>query len=138
MPAHTIHFAGGLNGPQTLMGLDVGSIHAPLGGPSGTWNELIDTGSTSTAISPAVRSALLPRAIGKARVSRPVLGIIWEDTYFIRLKFEGHSGQGRWFGLEIIESQPSTPGVDVLIGMDLLARISMMWDGPNRHVSLSY
>jgi hypothetical protein len=85
MPAHTIHFAGGLNGPQTLVGLDVGSIHAARGGPPGTWNALIDTGSTSTAISPAVRSALLPRAIGKARVSRPVLGIVWEDTYFIRL-----------------------------------------------------
>ncbi len=138
MPAHTIHFAGGLNGPQTLVGLDVGSIHAARGGPPGTWNALIDTGSTSTAISPAVRSALLPRAIGKARVSRPVLGIVWEDTYFIRLKFEGHSGQGRWFGLEIIESQPSTPGVDILIGMDLLVRIRMTWDGPNRHVSLSY
>ena len=50
------------------------------------------------------------------------LCIVWEETYFIRLKFEGHIGQGRWFGLEVIESQPSTPNVDVLIGMDLLVR----------------
>ena len=138
MPAHTIHLASGLNGPHILVGINVGTIHAAWGGPPGTWNALIDTGSTSTAISPVVRSALSPRVIGKARVSRPILGNVCEETYFIRLKFEGHPGQGRWFGLEVIESQPSTPGVDVLIGMDLLVRIKMMWDGPNRHVILSY
>jgi hypothetical protein len=90
MPTHTIHFAGGLNGPQTLVGLDVGTIHAPRGGPPGTWNALIDTGSTSTAI----RSALLPRSIGKARVSRPVLGIVWEETYFIGITIERRRATG--------------------------------------------
>ena len=74
MPAHTIHFAVGLNGPQILVGLDVGTIHAAGGGPPGTWNALIDTGSTSTAISPAVQVGPSPRVIGKARVSRPVPG----------------------------------------------------------------
>ncbi len=80
MAAHTILLPGGLRGPEILVGLDVGSVYAPWGGPPGTWNALIDTGSTSTAISPAVRAALRPRAIGKARVNRPVLGIVWEDT----------------------------------------------------------
>lgn len=138
MPAHTIHFAGGLSGPPILVGLDVGSVQPSWGGPPGTWNALIDTGSTSTAISPAVRSALIPRVIGKARVSRPVLGILWEDTYFVRLKLEGHAGPGRWFALEVIESRPSTPNVNVLIGMDLLVRIQMIWDGPIRQAVLSY
>jgi hypothetical protein len=82
MPAHTIHFPGGLRGPEILVGLDVGALYAAWGGPPGTWNALIDTGSTGTAISPAIRAALLPRAIGKARVSRPVAGIVWEDTYY--------------------------------------------------------
>jgi hypothetical protein len=40
--------------------------------------------------------------------------------------------------LEVVEAQPSTPNVDVLIGMDLLVRISMMWDGPNGEVAVTY
>jgi hypothetical protein len=138
MPTHIIQLAAGLNGPQILVGLDVGSPQAAWGGPPGTWNAPIDTGSTSTAISPAVKTALKPRVIGKARVSRPGLGLVWEDTYFVRLKFEGHTGPGRWFNLEVIQSQPSTPSVDVLIGMDLLVRINMDWDGPSRWVALMY
>jgi hypothetical protein len=138
MPTHIIHFAAGLNGPQILVGLEVGSLQAAWGGRPGAWNALIDTGSTSTAISPAVETALNPRVIGKARVSRPGLGIVWEDTYFVRLKFEGHAGSGHWFNLEVIRSQSSTPGVDVLIGMDVLVRVNMNWDGPSRQVVLTY
>jgi hypothetical protein len=51
--------------------------------------------------------------------------------------FEGDSGSGRWFNLEVIEARPLTPDVDVLIGMDLLVRMSMIWDGPNRQVILT-
>jgi hypothetical protein len=45
---------------------------------------------------------------------------------------------GRWFNLEVIEAQPLTPNVDVLVGMDLLVRINMMWSGPSRQVALTY
>src|SRR5207249_1503851 len=107
------------------VGLDVGVRHAPWGGASCTKNALIDTGSTATAVSPAVRAALKPMKIGRARVHLPGIGVVWNDTYFLRLKFGGHAGPGRWFGLEVIEYQPSTPYVDVLIGMDLLIRINM-------------
>lgn len=139
MPAHVIHFASGLSGPQIEVGLDVGSVQAAWGGgPPGSWNALIDTGSTCTAISPAVRSLLIPRPIGKARVARGRFGLVWEDTYFVRLQFESQGASGRWFNLEVIEAQPLTPGVDVLVGMDLLVRINMVWDGPNRQVVLAY
>src|SRR5689334_14272355 len=97
MPHHIIQFAACLNGAQFRVGLDVGALQAVWGGPPGTWNALIDTGSTSTAISPAVKTALNPRIIGRARVSRPGLGNVWGDTDFVRLKFEGHSIPGRWF-----------------------------------------
>jgi hypothetical protein len=40
--------------------------------------------------------------------------------------------------ISYIQSQPSPPGVDVLIGMDLLVRINMDWDGPSRWVALMY
>src|SRR4051794_35231366 len=86
MPTHTIDFGGGLIGPQTDVGLDVGARHAPWGGAPCTTRALIDTGSTATAISPAVPATLNPMKIGRARVHVPGVGVVWDDTYFVRLK----------------------------------------------------
>jgi hypothetical protein len=76
MPSHTIQFGAGLQGPQTDVGLDVGTVHAPWGGPPCTRRALIDTGSTATAISPALRAALKPMKIGRARIHRPGIGVV--------------------------------------------------------------
>ena len=81
-------------------------------------------------ISPDTRPALNPMTIGRARVNVPSVGVVWADTYFVMLSFGGQSGYSRSFALEVIEYQPSTPNIDVLIGMDLLVRIRMKWDGP--------
>jgi predicted aspartyl protease len=138
MPSHAINFAGGLEGPQTDVGLDVGLRHAPWGGMPCTKRALIDTGATATVVSPAVRAALNPMKIGSARVQVPGGRVVWNDTYFVRLKFGSHIGPGRWFVLEVVEYQPSTPNVDVLIGMDLLVRIKMTWDGPRGLLVLTF
>ena len=57
-------------------------------------------------------------------MSRRVLGV-------------GLAERRRWFSLEVIESQPSTPHVDILIGMDLLIQVNMIWNGPIRQVDLT-
>lgn len=137
MPSHTINFGSGVDGPQTDVGLDVGAHHAAWGGPPCTKNALIDTGSTATAISPAVRVAPKPMKIGCARINLPGVGIVWGDTYYLRIKLGSHAGAGRWFGMEVIEYQPSTPDVDILIGMDLLVRVNMIWDGPHGFLVLT-
>jgi predicted aspartyl protease len=136
MPTHRILFTGGTLGPQTDVRLDVGSSRAPWGGPPCSKKALIDTGATSTVISPSVRALLNPFSIGNARVQIPGGRVVWVDTYFINLKFGGHSAKGRSFALEVIEYQPSTPNVDVLIGMDVLIKIKMNWDGPRGCVTL--
>ena len=56
----------------------------------------------------------------------------------IRIRFGGHSAQGRWFNLEAVEIQPATAGVDVLIGMELFLKIDMVWLGPRKRLFLSY
>jgi len=137
MAFHTITFSV-LDGPQTDVGLDVGARHAPWGGSPSTKKALIDTGATATAVSPAIRQALKPMKIGRARVHLPGVGVVWDDTYFVRLKFGGHARPGRWFGLEVIEYRPSTPNIDVLIGMDLLVMINMVWDGPRGLLVLTF
>jgi hypothetical protein len=34
--------------------------------------------------------------------------------------------------LAVVEVTPATPGVDVLIGRDLLQEVTMLYDGPNK------
>jgi len=46
--------------------------------------------------------------------------------------------RGRWFNLEVVEIQPSTAAVDLLIGLDLLFQIDVAWLGPRRLLLLSY
>ena len=102
MASHTITFGSGLEGPQTDVGLDVGVRHAPWGGPPCTRRALLDTGATATTVSPAIRQALRPMKIGRARVHLPGLGVVWNDTYFVPLQVRrAEAKKGRWFGLEI-------------------------------------
>ena len=41
-------------------------------------------------------------------------------------------------GLDGPQTEFSTPNVDVLIGMDLLVKINMAWDGPRGVVALTW
>ena len=94
MALHTITFGSGLDRPQTDVELDVGVRHAGWGGPPCTRRVFLDTGATATTISPAVREALNPMKIGRARVQLPALGVVWDDTYFF---VPGHASQRQWF-----------------------------------------
>jgi hypothetical protein len=58
--------------------------------------------------------------------------------YDIRLKFDSHLLPGRWFDLEAIETAPATPGVDVLIGQDLLLKLTLLDNGPLGKLVLMY
>lgn len=104
----------------------------------GTWRALIDTGADMMAISPAAAAALRPQRIGGVPLGRVGGGAILHNTYDVRIRFGGHAGPGRWFPVEAVEARPATPGVDMLIGMDLLLRIDMAWEGTRRLVLLSH
>ena len=91
-----------------------------------------------TVIGPSVVSTLKPQQIGYVPVSR-VGGVTgFHGTYDVRIRFGGHTGPGRWYAVEAAEIQPATPDVDVLIGMDLLLKIYMVWNGSGRLVLLNH
>jgi predicted aspartyl protease len=128
----------GLDGPQLDVGVSVSKTYTRWGGPPGTWKALIDTGATMTAISPGAVAALQPLRLGVQPVQRAGGGFAMHYTYDIRIRFGGHSARGRWFNLEAVETQPATPDVDILIGMELLLKIDMAWLGPRRSLFLIY
>jgi hypothetical protein len=108
------------------------------GGPQIIKIALVDTGSTITAISPAVKVALNPLPFGKVLYHPRGQNPMWVDTYLVDLEIEPHIQPGRTFTLEVIEEQPVTPGVDILLGYDLLSRVIMVWDGPKHRLILTY
>ena len=140
MAEHTT--AIGPLGPLINVGIAVGIPYAMLGlgGPPGSYTALVDTGASLTAISPSVQRVLQAQAqaIGRRAVERPGAGAIFRPVLDLRLKFEGHLSGHRWFDLPAIEAKPATPGVDVLIGRDVLAQIVFTWDGPKGRFVLSY
>ena len=122
------------------VGLRVGASHARAGkgGRPSSWTALVDTGATRTAISPAVVRDLAPRPGDSAAIRRPTSGLSRSLIYDVELKFDGHLSIGRWFELEVVNAQPATPGIDILLGMDLLKQLHLYFSGPDGKLILSY
>jgi hypothetical protein len=122
------------------VGLKVGVSYANAGkgGRPGSWTGLIDTGASNTAISDAVVRSLRPQKVGQGRIDRPGAKPQQALIYTVQLKFDGYLSAGLWFELDVVHAQPATPGIDVLIGMDLLKQFHLYLSGPNEKLVLSY
>ena len=106
--------------------------------PPRRFRALTDTGADMTAISPEVVGAIRPMRIGDIPVARPAGGHAFRPTYDIRLGLGQAGAAASWVSLEVVEAPIPTPGVGVLIGMDLLSRVDMEWSGPRRRVVIKY
>jgi predicted aspartyl protease len=122
------------------VGLKVGGFYANAGkgGSPGSWTGLIDTGASKTAISDAVVRSLSPQEVGRGQIDRTGANPKQVLIYEIQLKLDGYLSAGRWFTLEVVHTQPATPGIDVLIGMDLLKQFHFYLSGPDGKLVLSY
>lgn len=130
-------------GPLGLLipvGLTVGSAQAQLGlgGAPLTRIGLVDTGAVQTAISQAVEQELRPTLIGSTTMKRPGLSAAEAQICSVRLNFEGHLIRNPWFDLDVVVANPASPGIDVLIGMDVLARVVLFFEGVQGTMILSY
>lgn len=127
-------------GPLIQVGLNVGAPQSAsgLGGPPLSRTGLIDTGASRTAISNAVHRALRPAASGWSQYQRPGQRDVVVMRYSVRLNFEGQLSKNPWFDLEVVVVDPATPEVDVLIGMDVLSRLVLFYEGANGTMVLAY
>jgi hypothetical protein len=127
------------NGATLDAGVSAPRVYVTQATRPRTWTALVDTGATMSVISPAVVLALHPPRLGFIPVGRSGGVSTPEPTFEVRFRLGGHRNtRGRWFALEVIQIQPATPNVDVLIGTDLLIRLELMWQGPSRHGFLAY
>jgi hypothetical protein len=119
-------------GPLIQVGIRVGAEFDALGrgGAPRSYYALIDTGASNTAISPKVVANVQPKRVGIKTLNRVGAADAFGYMYDIRLKFESHVAPGRWFDFRAIETAPLTPGVDVLIGQDLLLNFILVYNGP--------
>jgi hypothetical protein len=107
-------------------------------------NALVDTGANRTAIAPGRINFLGPQRVGKDVFIRPDGTRVLTNTYAVRLGFEPDLADPdwpltvRWFDVVAVSVAPATPGVDVLIGQDILSEIVLSWDGPRSRLLLMY
>jgi hypothetical protein len=127
-------------GPLIEVGLNVGATQARLGlgGPPQSRTGLIDTGASRTAISDAVYRVLQPVVSGSALYQRPGVPAVLVARHAVRLNFEGHLSSNPWFDLEVVVADPATPGVDVLVGMDVISQLVLFYEGVNGTMILAY
>jgi predicted aspartyl protease len=122
---------------QVGVRVGVAFSNAGFGGTPRTCTALLDTGASSTAISPTIVRQVQPQIVG----TTPIKGVgasSLAHTYEIQIKFEHHLQPGTWYNLEAVEAVPATPGVDILIGRDLLKNIAMFYDGPSEKLTLMF
>src|SRR5262249_1346236 len=108
------------------------------GGAPHSYVALVDTGASRSAISPRVVADVQPQRLADAAFQRPGAATGTGQIYSIPLKLEGHLSPGRWFELRAVETTPATPGVDVLIGQDLLQNFTLLYNGPIGKLVLMY
>ncbi len=98
---------------------------------------LVDTGASASAIAPdlAKQAGLIQSDVSFVRhAGRSVM----VPSYAARVRFQGHDGLAGWQELTLVGSAPATPGVGMLIGRDMLARVTMLYDGPKNSVVLLF
>lgn len=143
MPIHSL----GTRPPFIQVGLNVTLSLARKGRgqplPEG-FTALVDTGAHQTAIAPAVLARLGSQRVSPIEVLRHDGSREWRDTFRVRIGLEPNFGVPTWpiatpwFNLTVVAAAPATPGVDVLIGQDLLNEVVMFWDGPAGRLVPSY
>ena len=143
MPRHAIS----ANPPLVQVGVNVSEAMARRGRggplPDGLI-ALIDTGAARTAISAGVLARLSPRRVGEVEVRRADRVVEKRPTYAVRVAFAPDFGSETWpiksrfFAINAVEAEPATPGVDILIGQDILAELTMIHDGPSGRLLIVY
>jgi hypothetical protein len=130
MAIHVIDL--GQPGPLIQVGIRAGASFeaSGRGGAPRSYSALIDTGASSSAISHKVVADVRPQSAGGMTLGRIGAAPVALPTYEVRLKFEHHLAAGRWFGLEAVRTNRVTPGIDVLIGQDLLLQLTFLYNGP--------
>ena len=138
MPLHVVGI--GPPGPLIQVGIRAGAAFEAIGrgGAPHSYTALIDTGASSSTISPRVVADVQPQSAGSASLNRVGVDALPVMRYDLRLKFEGHLAPGRWFDLTVVETAPATPGVNVLIGQDLLLQLTLLYNGPLGKLVLMY
>jgi predicted aspartyl protease len=111
------------------VGVAPAKIYAGKANPPQTYHAVIDTCAEVSVISPSVIKAMMVPDLGRTPVLLSGGKISFDSTYDVLLRLGGHETSGPWYPRVVTGTIPATPGVDVVIGMDLLIGLKFGWDG---------
>ncbi|WP_165252001.1 retroviral-like aspartic protease family protein [Paludisphaera soli] len=126
-------------GPLLQVGLRTTAARERRGlGESRDVTAMIDTGASSSIIVPAL-ARRIGLSEGDAAIIRPVGEgqAISAPTFPARIRLDGLTGKGEWLELDLIGIQPASP-VDMLIGRELIGKLTLIIDGVQGKVLILY
>jgi hypothetical protein len=110
--------------------------------PPSVWGTaVLDTGTTLTCVSRTVIHQFGLTSVGQGS-SQTASGPLIADVYRVSLSIPPHQNLPgpllTWAEVSVLELANVLPGVDVLIGMDLLLTIKTTVDGPTGQFTLEF
>ena len=126
----------GLDGSTTV---DLHSAGKPIPPPLKV-KGLLDTGSNVTAVDKSVLTSLGILGFHQT-ATHTITGTVPVNLYKISLSIIDDTGTGVCFtkpDLTVMELAIVIPGVDALIGLDILLDCRFLLDGPARHFTLEF
>lgn len=115
-------------------------VHVPPGTGATSLKMLLDSGATQTCVSRGIIAALGPHEIAAVWI-RGATGVRARvGVYEVKLVVSHPAGASFDFVLACLPvlAVASWPGLDVLVGRDVLDRIEYHRDGPGGHFELRY
>lgn len=101
-------------------------------------NAIVDTGTNVTCVSQVVLSRLAVAASGQA-TTNTAAGEAVVQLYEVSMSVPGQGNAPLTIvstNLTVMELPGSVPGVDVLVGLDVLLRYKLLLDGPAKQYTL--
>jgi hypothetical protein len=90
-----------------------------------------------SVISPKIVEDLRPPQLGYQPLGVAGGGSLNLPTYGVRLRIGGHDSESPWMTFEVVCTTPATPGADMIIGMDVLMKCNLRWNGPIKGGSIA-
>lgn len=109
--------------------MSAGKEHKAVGAKPRDYTASIDTRAQGSVVTQRVVGDLMPSFGGIESLARAGNDSTYADTYYLRVRIGGSSSPGDWIHVVAFMVEPATPGVDVILGMDVLRKTNIPLDG---------
>jgi hypothetical protein len=124
-------------GPSQIAALQAANLPIPA---ETQINGFLDTGASHSCVDECVLSGCGMKEMAGSWLSSNIGGVsqISSNGYDVEIAIVGGAGQTNWIQVQVAGLPVNRTTCFMLIGLDLLERFTLAYDGPNRLATLSW